>query len=142
MTMQTVSVQLPKPLFLKLKRAAELSHRSVEEVLVATVNVALVEPAGLPPDLGNELAAMHLFSDDALWATAKPSLSPAEQYRLSQLNHKAGDSSLTEAEEVEQEQLLDAYWRSRENCFTLQSFRLQPWDERPESFAQNLKQLV
>ncbi len=112
MTIQTVSVQLPRPVFLKLKRAAELAHRSVEDVLVATVNAALVEPAGLPPDLANELAAMHLFSDDALWAAAKPSLSPTEQYRLSQLNHKAGERSLTEAEKVEQEQLLAAYHRS------------------------------
>jgi len=109
---QTVSIELPRSVFLKLKRAAELTHRSVGEVLVATVNVALVEPPGLPADLANELAAMHLLSDEALRAAAHPSLSPAEQSRLSQLNHRAGERLLTEAEEAEQEHLLAAYHRS------------------------------
>jgi len=112
MTAQTVSVGLPRPVFLKLKRTAELTHRPVEEVLVATVNAALVEPPGLPADLANELAAMHLFSDEALWAATHPSLSPAEQFRLSQLNHKAGERPLTKAEKAEQEHLLTAYHRS------------------------------
>lgn len=112
MTTQTVSVRLPKSVFLKLERAAELTHRSVEDVLVTTVNAALVEPPGLPTDLTNELAAMHLFSDEALQAMAHPSLSPAEQIRLSQLNHKAGERPLTQSEEAEQEHLLSAYHRS------------------------------
>jgi len=66
----------------------------------------------LPTDLTNELAAMHLLSDEALWAAAHPSLSPAEQFRLSQLNHKAGERPLSKAEEAEQEHLLAAYHRS------------------------------
>jgi len=109
---QTVSIELPRSVFLKLKRVAELTHRSVGEVLVTTVNVALVEPPGLPADLANELAAMQLLSDEALWAAAHPSLSPAEQSRLSQLNRKAGERLLTKAEEAEQEHLLAAYHRS------------------------------
>jgi len=112
MTMQTVSVGLPKPVFLKLERAAQLTHRSVEEVLIATVNVALAEPPGLPTDLSNELAAMSLFSDEALWAAGQPSLSPAEQSRLGQLDHKAGERLLTEAEKAEQADLLAAYHRA------------------------------
>jgi hypothetical protein len=106
---QTVSVELPRSVFLKLKRAAELTHRSVGEVLVTTVNVALVEPPGLPADLAKELAAMNLLSDEALWAAAYPSLSPAEQFRLSQLNHRAGERPLTKAEQAEQEHLLTGY---------------------------------
>jgi len=105
-------VCLPRPIFLKIERAAELTYRSVEEVLVAAVNAALVEPSGLPADLGDELAAMNLFSDEALWAAANPSLSPAEQLRLSQLNHRAGERPLTPAEEAEQEHLLTAYHQS------------------------------
>lgn len=112
MAMQVVSIELPRSVFLKLKRAAELTHRSVGEVLVTTVNAALVESPGLPADLANELAAMHLLSDEALWAAAHPSLSPAEQSRLSQLNRKAGERLLTKAEKAEQEHLLAAYHRS------------------------------
>jgi hypothetical protein len=29
--------------------------------------------------LADELAAMHVMSDDMLWAAAEPSMSPAEQ---------------------------------------------------------------
>jgi hypothetical protein len=112
MTIQTVSVKLPRPVFQKLERAAMLTHRSVEDVLVATLNAALAEPPDLPTDLANELAAMHLFSDEALWAATHPSLSPAEQSRLNQLNHKAGERSLTPSEKAEQEHLLSAYHRS------------------------------
>lgn len=112
MTTRTVSVQVPEPIFLKLKRAADMTCRPVEEVLAATLNAALPEPSGLPPDLADELASMHLFSDDALWAATEPSLSPTEQSRLGQLNRIAGQRPLTKAENAEQEQLLAAYHRS------------------------------
>jgi hypothetical protein len=74
MTTQTVSVGLPRAVFLKLERAAQLTHRTVEKVLTTTVNAALVEHPDLPANLANELAAMHLFSDEALWAATHPSL--------------------------------------------------------------------
>ena len=112
MTTQTVSVQVPEPIFRKLKRAADVTCRPVEEVLAATLNAALLEPSGLPPDLADELASMYLFSDDALWAATEPSLSPTEQRRLGQLNRIAGERPLTKAENAEQEQLLAAYHRS------------------------------
>jgi hypothetical protein len=112
MTTQTISVQVPEPIFRKLKRAADVTCRPVEEVLAATLNAALPEPSGLPPELADELASMHLFSDDALWAATEPSLSPTEQRRLSQLNRIADQRPLTKAEEAEQEQLLAAYHRS------------------------------
>lgn len=112
MTVHTVSVGLPQAVFLKLERAAQLTRRSVEDVLVSTVNAALVEPPDLPTDLANELAAMHLFSDDALQAAAQPSLSSSEQLRLSQLNDLAGERPLTQAETDEQTDLLAAYHRS------------------------------
>ena len=76
MATQTVSVGLPKSIFIKLERVAELTHRSVEDVLAATLDAALLAPADLPDDLANELVAMQMFSDEALWAAAQPSLSP------------------------------------------------------------------
>ena len=112
MTTGVVNVQLPEPIYRKLQRAADLTHRSVEDLLATTVNAALPELPGLPDDLTDELAAMHLLSDDALWAATEPSMSSAEQRRLSQLNHAAGERPLTKAEEAEQAQLIAAYHRS------------------------------
>jgi hypothetical protein len=135
MTTQTVSVGLPRPVFLKLERAAQLTHRTIEEVLTTTVNAALIEHPDLPADLANELAAMHLFSDEALWAATHPSLSPAAQVRLSQLNHKAGERPLTQAEVAEQEHLLNAYHRSvlrRAKSLAILSQRGHPLPSEPE----------
>jgi len=135
MTTQTVSVGLPRSVFLKLERAAELTHRTIEDVLVTTVNAALVEHPDLPTDLANELSAMHLFSDEALWAATHPRLSPAEQVRLSQLNHKAGERPLTQAEVAEQEHLLTAYHHSvlrRAKALAILAQRGHPLPVSPE----------
>lgn len=109
---QLISVQVPEPTFRRLQRVAEITHRSVEEVLTTTVNVALPHDPDLPADLADELAAMTMYSDDALWAASEPSLSPAEQRRLSQLTHAGGSRSLTAAESAELAHLLDLYDRS------------------------------
>lgn len=109
---KTITVKLSEPAFRKLQRAAELTYRSVDEILASTINATLVAPPDLPSDLADELAAMHLLSDEALWAAVAPSLSPAEQRRLEQLNHFAGERSLTQAETEEQAALLEAYHRS------------------------------
>ncbi len=73
-----------------------------------TVDSALAEP----PSVLAEFEAMRLLSDQAMQAAAQPSLSPAESYRLRQLNHDAGERSLTHAEEAEQTTLLAAYHHS------------------------------
>jgi hypothetical protein len=112
MSEKTVTVELPESTFRKLKRAAELTYRSVDEILVSAINATLIAPPDLPSELAEELAALHVLSDEALWAATQPSLSSAEQHRLRQLNHHAGERPLTQAEQTEQEDLLGAYHRS------------------------------
>jgi hypothetical protein len=112
MVESTVTIQLPETAFRKLQRAAELTYRSIDEVLVRTIDAALVAPPNLPSHLANELAAMLLLSDEALWAAMQPSFSPTEQERLCQLNHAGGERDLAQAELIEQEALLIAYHRS------------------------------
>jgi hypothetical protein len=107
-----VKIGVPVPLYDRLKRAAELTHRSVEDVLASTVNAALPPDPALPADLADNLAALALFSDDALWAAAESSLSPAQQRRLEQLSTVADSRSLTPAESSELSQLLEQYDRS------------------------------
>lgn len=109
---QTVNVRLPETLFQRLKHIAELTHRSVEDVLTTTVNAALPASPDIPPELANELAAMTLFSDESLKASAQSSLSAAQQKRLTQLTHAGGIRSLTEAENRELQILRDLYDRA------------------------------
>lgn len=108
----TIAIELPEPLFRRLKRAADLTHRSVEEIAATSLEAVLPPASNLPPDIANELATMYLFSDEALWAATEPSLSPAEERRLSQLNSATGERELTSAEESEQQYLIAAFQRS------------------------------
>lgn len=97
MAATTIAVHIPEALFQKLKRVADLTHRSVEDVTITSLEAALPSAHALPPDIASELAAMHLFSDEALWAATAPSFSPTEEYRLTQLNTAAGERDLTQA---------------------------------------------
>ena len=112
MTLKTLTVTMPETVFLKLQKAAEMTYRSVDDVLASTIDATLNAPSNLPEDLASELSAMHLLSDEALWAAVQPSFSPTEQHRLQQLNHVAGERPLTVAETAEQTTLLNAYYRS------------------------------
>ena len=67
----TVAVKLPTPIYRRLKRVAEITYRSVEDVLASTVDAALPLDPNLPPDVAHDVAAMHLMSDDALRAAAE-----------------------------------------------------------------------
>lgn len=109
---QTITIKLPISLMDKLKRAAAMTYRSVDEVLISTINASFVAPPGLPDELADELAAMRLLSDQALFAARYPSLAPVEQQRLQQLNQDAGERNLTAAETAEQAALLAGYHRS------------------------------
>ena len=134
-----VNVQLPEPVFRKLQRAADLAHRSVEELLATTVNAALPESPDLPDDLADELTTMYLLGDDALWAATEPSMPPAEQRRLGQLNHAAGERPLTKAEEAEQTRLFAAYHRSvlrRAQAFAILAQRGHPIPTNTASYAE------
>jgi hypothetical protein len=108
---QTVSVELPEAIFRRLRHIAEVTHRSVEDVLATTVNAALPQTPGVPADVADDLAALSLFSDAALWTAAQASLSLGQQRRLNQLAEEGETRSLSEAEAAELAQLIDTYDR-------------------------------
>ncbi len=112
MSTAMVSIQLPDTLFRKLKRAADLTHRPLEEIVVTSLEAMLPTASGLPAEIADELAAMQVYSDAALRAAVEPSMSRAEQKRLEQLNAAAGERALTAAEKKEQQALITAYDRS------------------------------
>ncbi len=109
---ETIAVKLPTPLYRRLKRVAEITYRSVEDVLASTVDAALPLDPNLPPDVADDVAAMHLMNDDALRAAAESSLAPTQQRRLRQLTELGGQRSLLASEEAELAHLLELYDRS------------------------------
>jgi hypothetical protein len=109
---QTLTITLPDAVFQKLTRVARLTYQTIDEVVASTVETSLPGGRNLPDALEAELAAMHLYSDDALWAAVEPSLSPYELRRMEQLSDLVDERELTPREEAEQLDLLSAYDRS------------------------------
>jgi hypothetical protein len=106
---QTITVTLPGLLVHRLQRAAALTYRTVDDVLASVVDTTLQAPPGLPPALADEIAAMALFTDDALCSASESSLSPAQQRRLRQLTQNSKERRLTQAESTELDYLLEQY---------------------------------
>jgi hypothetical protein len=111
MSTGTISVQVPEPVFRRLERVAAVTHRSVADVLTTSVNLALPRISDLSDDLADELAAMSMLSDEALWA-AESAFSPAQQRQLEQLSHAGGLRTLSGIEAAELKQLVDLQDRS------------------------------
>lgn len=109
---QSLTITLPDAVFQKLTRVAQLTYQTIDEVVALTVESALPGGTDLPDGLEAELAAMHLYGDDALWAAIEPSLSPFELRRMEQLSDLADQRHLTPREDAERMTLLSGYDRS------------------------------
>ncbi len=109
---ESVSVELPAPIFRRLQQIAEVTHRSVEEVLATTIDAALPPAPNVPVEVADDLASLAVFSDAALWSAAQLALSPEQQRHLSQLSQDGKMRQLTAAEDAELTQLIDAYDRA------------------------------
>ncbi|MEZ4769189.1 MAG: hypothetical protein R2844_12285 [Caldilineales bacterium] len=106
---QSVTIQLPDLVYRRLQRAADLTHRSVEEVLVSTVNIALPASEDIPSKVADDLAAMTLLSDDELRSALFSMLTVDQQQRLQELNDIADRRLLTTAEQAELDNLVKLY---------------------------------
>lgn len=112
MSERTISVELAESTYEKLKRAAELTQRSVADVLNSTIDAALVVDSDLPQELSNELAAMHVMSDAALFSALYPIFTSEHDERLDQLSQTAEQRPLGNSEKEERESLLRLYDKS------------------------------
>jgi plasmid stability protein len=63
----------------------------------------------LPPDIAEEVSRVETLGTDGLLKAAKPAMSPRQTKRLADLNRKAQDEGLTDAEEKERDELLHLY---------------------------------
>jgi hypothetical protein len=136
---QMATIEIPGNLFQLLKQKADFMHRPVEDLVIQTLAIATPPVTDLPPELVVELDALLNYSDDALWAATKPSISPTERARLEQLNILAGERPLSETEKNEQTQLLKAWQRSlarRARAFAILQLRGHPLPTEDELKAE------
>lgn len=132
MSANTITVTIPERLYRRLQTVANNTNRAISDILIDSVEAMLPvtdADAVLPPEIADELAAMRLFSDEALWTATKPTLSPEQQARLSELTRRQGEKVLTLTEQNELDHLLAEYDRSvlrRAQALALLSMRGHP----------------
>lgn len=109
MNFQTVTLNMPVPVYQRAQRAAEALRRPMEEIIVETLRVALPPLDDVPPEMVSGLAAMSAWSDDDLWKTASGVMSTKQQNRLRKLSATQQKRSLNLNETKELNELRQAY---------------------------------
>jgi hypothetical protein len=103
MTMQSVTLQLPEPVFRYFQQMAVATKRPLEQVVRQSVEGNLPPSvATMPLEMHNELLALQALSVDQLLAIANEQMPPAVQARhlkLLELN-SAGDLRADDAQEL------------------------------------------
>jgi len=96
---QTVTLQLPDEMLQRCQRGATAARKLLEEFLVDRLMEALLPSAdAMPSPLREELRALELLDDEALWQMAQSQLSPARQRLYSRLLTKQSQGTITAQE--------------------------------------------
>jgi len=98
MTVQPVILDLPRPLYNRLKRRADQARRTVEDELIQVVATAVPVGDELPADLDEAISPLSLLDDDALWRAARTHLPTEAAAQMENLHLKRQRKGLTEPE--------------------------------------------
>ena len=101
MDRQPITVKLPDELYERIRQIAEESDRSLEAVVVESLDLLFSETAGVA------LQALANYSDDRLWALVHRHMSRAESTRLVDLSRQSRTSALTARQQEELDHLLE-----------------------------------
>jgi len=112
MTLQPVTVRLPKSLYNQIRRRAEMSARSMEEELLDVVASAMPASEELPEDMVNALSALELLDDESLKRAARSHLPVEAVQEMEALHLKRQEHGLNEMEKQTLAGLLQQYERS------------------------------
>jgi len=105
-TVQTVAIEMPQPLYRRIERLAKLTRRPLEKIVVQTLdsNVPTL-PDDLPEGMRGDLLALEGLNDDALWQVARSTFNPEQRRRISLLLEKNRLGTITEPERATLAQL-------------------------------------
>jgi hypothetical protein len=103
----TIQVSIPSPLLDDVERLAKDTQNSVDEIVTASLEMATLAARGLPAELSKELFGMMFYTNDALRAATKPSISLEEDRRLRELTSLSKARPLSAEESQEQARLLE-----------------------------------
>ena len=83
----------------------------MEQFLLEALENGLSLLADLPDELVDDMAALALLNDTALWRVARETMPPERQAQLDELLYKSSESSLTNSEEQSLGNLMAEYER-------------------------------
>jgi len=112
MSVQSVTLHLPSPLYERLKRRAEQTHRSVEAELLEVVATAVPVADDLPADLSEAISPLALLDDEALWRAARSHFPEEAAVQMEQLHLKCQREGLTGSEAETRAGLVRQYERA------------------------------
>ena len=117
--MQAVTLEMPEPIYLRAKRAADFLAKPVEEMIVNTLDTVLprvtpplelpLELEDIPPAIRSEFAAMGWLSNEALQGVANSVMSDTSQERLNELLDEQNRGWLTAEAKGELTELVNEY---------------------------------
>jgi hypothetical protein len=107
--MTTVTLNLPEPILQRANKAAAVLHRSLEEVLAATLASALPDVEDIPDDMQAELLQMTWLDDRELLNISHGQLPDHEQTQLATLGKRM--DRLTDQERQALQALRESYGR-------------------------------
>jgi predicted transcriptional regulator len=102
---KTFTLTLPDALYQRVQRQAEASQRSVEQLMLESLEL-LFDEADMTLNVDTALAAMDNYTDAQLWAVVYRRLSWEQSLRLRELIGKAKIAAVSAEEERELDHLL------------------------------------
>ena len=111
MPTQTVTLQMPGPLYDQLMHLAVETQRSFEEETLDVLAAALPGQGELPADLKEAIDSLVVLDDNALWRAATSRLADDVASELEALHDKRDRVGLTENESQQLAALLRRYER-------------------------------
>jgi hypothetical protein len=109
MNTQAVTIHLPTTLYKRMQHAAQVQQRPIETLLLDAVTASAPLLEDLPAELAEEMAALTLLNDAALWQVAQRTLSEEQQQDLDELLYAKGRGSLAPEDQQRLDALLAEY---------------------------------
>jgi plasmid stability protein len=111
MSTETLTLQVPSPVYEHLKQRAAQTRRSVEEETLEVLAMAVPPVRTLPAELEAALASLQALDDAALREAAQCRLAVDVSAALQSLHHKRQREGLTDAEAAKLAELIRQYER-------------------------------
>jgi hypothetical protein len=108
MTVQEVTLHVPERVYDQIRRAAERTHRSIDDILLEAL-IAAAPTMLESPAVRSSFAQLTFLNDAALWQAARATMQSDQRERLADLHDKQQREGLSTAERDEEQALLGLY---------------------------------